>query len=329
MVFQNFKDATMRIAVSSVTFVVSELFIAFSLLGAVLRFVSVGLFQRLFIMARFPLDFTLARDKKRFLYALGRRFYLWRTLIKRRSKWMLANRPHNMLFRAYALLFMFSFVILAGSRTLNAFNQYKVKQFEGKNISNQIVMTKSDGTTVVITPLPEGAVVEPKYDNGQVAGARKVLHDEHKAINVPAGYKVLLASDKNVNVARVPQSGIERVNVYRDNILLAQLIIDFSAEPDFTGLAGDTDTTELKSYVYVPDGLTVLPVYTLFIPKNSTDAAVVICPDANSYNEVSRSCVNATILRDGLNGGAIRVVDLGQYWELDGVNSGGGISTAN
>ncbi len=329
MVFQNLKDATTRIGVSVITFVISEIFVAFSILGSIIRFMTVGLLSLMLAIVRFPIDFILSHDKARFLGRINRRFYLWRTLIKRRSKWMLINRPHYILFRTYALLFMVSFVVIAGDRSVNAFNRFKASKFDGKNVSDEIVMTKSDGTTVVITPLPEGMVVEPKYDNGQIAGARKVIHEGNKAINIPAGYKALLASDKNVNVARVPQSGIKRVNVYKENALLAQLIIDFSVEPDFTGFVGDTNSTELKSYVYVPDGLTVLPVYTLFVPKNSTDTAVIICPDANSYNEVSRYCVNATLLRDGFNKGAIRVVDLGQYWELVGVSSGGGVSISD
>ena len=109
---------------------------------------------------------------------------------------------------------------------------------------------------------------------------------------------------------------------------LADVTTDFTTDLDWSSVTADTDPSAHKAFVH---NLTAAPgtatTYSLYVPYNTGDNAVTICPGASSLSEVKADCPNVTTYTDADPNVSIVTVDSQQFWKIDGLSSTGGLST--
>lgn len=120
------------------------------------------------------------------------------------------------------------------------------------------------------------------------------------------------------------------VDVYISNpfgLFIAKVTVFFSADRNWSSVMGNVDLTSKKAYISglsLADG--VSSTHSLYVPRDPGDDAVVICPEAESLDEVTVSCEGREIYREG-DGDMSIVADGGRsYWLVSGLEGTGGIS---
>ncbi len=101
-----------------------------------------------------------------------------------------------------------------------------------------------------------------------------------------------------------------------DDTYLAQVVVDFDEDRVWT-IAGDTDHTEYVAYIAgLPEQSGAADTYTFYVPKRSTDKAVLLCPGAESFVVVTAMCEGASFYADG-RGAAVQTIEGTDYWVVE------------
>jgi len=110
---------------------------------------------------------------------------------------------------------------------------------------------------------------------------------------------------------------------------IATVGFDMSDDRDWSGVTGDIDTGEGKTFLH---GITDVPgsaeTFTMFIPKLEEYTGVFVCPDADSIEDIAEDCLDGYYKRS--TDAELTVQELGgsDYWVLSGL-SGTGVMNYN
>jgi|GEM_PF-1534724 len=159
--------------------------------------------------------------------------------------------------------------------------------------------------------------------------------------DVPGTYKITDASGltfEDENGVNLSSEGTGDPNplVYilddgDDTTLLATISADLTEDRDWSTAAGDSDLGEHKMFI---SGIVGAPgavgPMTLYVPRESGDKAVTLCPGADALEEVTLTCDNAVTYTANDTGVAVEEIENALYWVISDVSdeSIGGISRA-
>lgn len=141
----------------------------------------------------------------------------------------------------------------------------------------------------------------------------------------------VLQSDWNTDVSGTGQNGIVPIGVAAavdPNIKIAELDVDFSSAPNWTGVTGGVEET--KAFFHSEQSISVISngavsSYSLFVKKGDGNK-VWVCPGASSLTDVNLSCIGGFFISDGQTvNGATATID-GIYWKISGLTGTGGMS---
>ncbi|MBD3362160.1 DUF2341 domain-containing protein, partial [Candidatus Dojkabacteria bacterium] len=112
--------------------------------------------------------------------------------------------------------------------------------------------------------------------------------------------------------------------------VVSRMNIDLTDERDWTGVAGSSDGN--KSYFHYPGGYNSIPGalgngYELYIPRESGQVGVHICPGASSLSEVNLSCSDGYTLPSTAGNVTQVNIDGTDYWRVSGMTGTGGLGT--
>jgi hypothetical protein len=141
----------------------------------------------------------------------------------------------------------------------------------------------------------------------------------------------VLASDWNTDVSGTGQNGVVPIGVadaVDTSIKIAEMEVDFSSAPNWTGVTGGA--AETKAFFHSTQSISTITngavsSYSLFVKKGEGDK-VWICPGAATLSAVSLSCSGGFYLTDGqtVNGATASIE--GIYWKISGLTGTGGMS---
>lgn len=138
----------------------------------------------------------------------------------------------------------------------------------------------------------------------------------------------VLQSDVNVNVASTPQSGEQNIRLRKNNIPLADTVVNFDSNKSWASVLADTDILNKKAIV---TNLHSAPgangTFSIYIPKGVADNRVYICPNPSLLSDVTVSCSGGSAKQAGDSGVSVVTIDSQEYWKIDNQNASvGGIS---
>jgi hypothetical protein len=82
--------------------------------------------------------------------------------------------------------------------------------------------------------------------------------------------------------------GKVRLNLYKSNRRISDFDIDFNKDIDISDIVADSDFSLGKAYMHSTSG--VLENIDLYVPIEEGDIAVVVCSNADSYDEIYYGC---------------------------------------
>jgi len=116
-----------------------------------------------------------------------------------------------------------------------------------------------------------------------------------------------------------------------DETVLATIGADLSEDRDWSSVSGDSDTGAYKMFVNNAIGAPGADTsMTLYVPKNTGDNAVILCPGAEDLSSVSKTCANKRTLTTHDAGVTTGEISGTNYWVVANVTDQkiGGMSTS-
>jgi hypothetical protein len=198
------------------------------------------------------------------------------------------------------------------------------------DMSSDLVLVLIADSEALVELISAYATAEPfqplvtVYDNSQIEKKNLIS-------NVESGFSAVKTSNWNTDVTETPQWLVRTVGIIDDstNKRVAEINVNFEADRNWDNLTIDAEGN--KSLVHFAGGISGLPgisgsTFTLYVPKNSSDTAVYICPNASLLADVSTSCTGGYSVDDDDDNVTIVTVDGQQYWKITGLTGTGGIS---
>ncbi len=124
-----------------------------------------------------------------------------------------------------------------------------------------------------------------------------------------------------------PDSTQRLIRLLKNDLPLAQANVMFDNAIDWRDVDGGTDSANYKSVISgLASADAVVGSHTLFVPRASTHGAVVICPHAQTLEQVSANCTNATVMTSADSNVSVVTIGGDSYWRVSGLTGTGGIS---
>ncbi len=124
-----------------------------------------------------------------------------------------------------------------------------------------------------------------------------------------------------------PDSTQHTVRLFKNGSPLAQANVFFDNAIDWRDVDGGVDSANYKSVISgLASADAVVGSHTLFVPRASTHGAVVICPHAQTLEQVSANCTDATVVTSADSNVSVVTIGGGSYWRVNGLTGTGGIS---
>jgi hypothetical protein len=121
------------------------------------------------------------------------------------------------------------------------------------------------------------------------------------------------------------------VRIYdNEGVPVADLQVNLGSDVDWTNLRADSNLVEDVAYMHYPGGFLSIPSATgsgfwLYVPYNSTQNSVLICPGASSSSEVNLTCNGGYLLNLDASNVALVVIDGQMFWQVAGLTGTGGL----
>ncbi len=108
---------------------------------------------------------------------------------------------------------------------------------------------------------------------------------------------------------------------------IADVEVTFTDDLDFSVVTADTDLDLHKSFAHnVTSAEGASSTFTLYVPYDETKTSVLICPGADSLEDISPSCAGATIYTESDENVEIVTIDDESFWKISGLTGTGGMS---
>lgn len=173
--------------------------------------------------------------------------------------------------------------------------------------------------------------------NGVNSGSIYVIYRDGAVVTNLDPALSIATSGSSQDLRNIPQFGRVTSKLMKSGLVISQTSIDFSDDinKDWSNVSADISLAQKKSVV---SGLVTAPgtssTHTLFIPKDTDDTSVLICPDADTLGQVGLGCSNGVTFSNGetldVNGSSVTVsttnINGVDYWVASGVNGTGGLS---
>lgn len=110
-------------------------------------------------------------------------------------------------------------------------------------------------------------------------------------------------------------------------LLISDVVVDLTNDREWSSVSGASDLSLKKAYIKdIESAEGVSGSHSLYVPRGTMDANVVICPSATNLDTVHESCTGA-IIKD-VSDNDTSVVSIGgqSYWRVEGLSGTGGLS---
>jgi hypothetical protein len=175
-------------------------------------------------------------------------------------------------------------------------------------------------------------------DNKTSAGSNdifltKIIYQTyHHIVNLPPTLvaKVQETLEGVSNVAEddgVLQGESTTILIKKTDTPIADVEVTFSDDLDFSVVTADTDTDLHKSFAHnVTSAQGASSTFSLYVPYDETKTSVLVCPGADSLDEISPDCVGAIVYNVGDEEVEIVTINSEMYWKISGLTGTGGMS---
>ncbi len=117
------------------------------------------------------------------------------------------------------------------------------------------------------------------------------------------------------------------VSTDSDSYPIADVLTNLLGDLNWTSVEGNVDWTNYKSYIINLNWMDgVATGHGIYVPRESTDTGVIICPDATTLDEVTVTCTNGILYEPGNPSLSIATIGGRSYWHVAQQVSTGGIS---
>lgn len=110
-------------------------------------------------------------------------------------------------------------------------------------------------------------------------------------------------------------------------LLLSDVVVDLTNDREWSSVSGASDLSLKKAYIKgIESAEGVSGSHSLYVPRGTMDANVVICPSATNLDTVHESCTGAIIKDVSDNDTSVVSIDGQSYWRVEGLSGTGGLS---
>lgn len=145
--------------------------------------------------------------------------------------------------------------------------------------------------------------------------------------NLPTGITVTYLDQDIEEGSPNGAYGTVTLRIETDGYVVAEITTDMTTDRDWSIISADVDAGNFASFIHnlvAAEGTG--SSFVLFIPYNTGDDSVGICPGADSLEDLNENCTGYVEYTDDSAGVSIVTVDSQQYWRIEGMTDTGGFS---
>lgn len=110
-------------------------------------------------------------------------------------------------------------------------------------------------------------------------------------------------------------------------LFISDIVVDLTNDREWSSVSGASDLSLKKAYIKgIESAEGVSGSHSLYVPRGTMDANVVICPSATNLDTVHESCTGAIIKDVSDNDTSVVSIDGQSYWRVEGLSGAGGLS---